>query len=95
VPHFLSSRAERSTRRNNPSGGYDHALSELSHKQRSRVGGRSALDDEEEGEGITVERTVRMQRHQAPRVSGEGSERSLVNWKADVYTEERNEKEVV
>ncbi|KFY44065.1 hypothetical protein V495_03648 [Pseudogymnoascus sp. VKM F-4514 (FW-929)] len=95
VPHFLSSRAERSTRHNNPSGGYDHALSELSHKQRSRVGGRSALDDEEEGEGITVERTVRLQRHQAPRVSGEGSERSLVNWKADVYTEERNEKEVV
>ncbi|KFX94880.1 hypothetical protein O988_06098 [Pseudogymnoascus sp. VKM F-3808] len=95
VPHFLSSRAERSTRRNNPSGGYDHALSELSHKQRSRVGGRSAIDDEEEGEGITVERTVRLQRHQAPRVSGEGSERSLVNWKADVYTEERNEKEVV
>lgn len=93
VPHFLSSsRGERSTRQNNASGGYDHALSELSHRQRSKVG-RSVLDDEDEGEGITVERTVKMERHQAPRVSGEGSEKSLVNWKADVYTEERRVKD--
>ncbi|KFY07466.1 hypothetical protein V492_07128 [Pseudogymnoascus sp. VKM F-4246] len=93
VPHFLSSsRGERSTRRNNVTGGYDHALSELSHNKRSKIG-RSVLDDEDDGAGITVERTVRMQRHQAPRVSGEGSERSLVNWKADVYTEERGEKQ--
>lgn len=91
VPHFLSSsRGERTTRRNNASGGYDHALSELSQSKRSRVG-RSAIDNEDEadGNGITVERTVRVQGHQAPRVSGEGSERSLVNWKADVYTEGR------
>ena len=94
VPHFLSSsRGERTTRRNNASGGgYDHALSELSQSKRSRVG-HSAIDNGDEvdgnGNGITVERTVRVQGHQAPRVSGEGSERSLVNWKADVYTEER------
>lgn len=62
---------------------------------------RSAIGDEDEvdvdannGNGITVERTVRIQGHQAPRVSGEGSESSLVNWKADVYTEERRQKDI-
>ncbi|KAL5345433.1 hypothetical protein ACLOAV_009805 [Pseudogymnoascus australis] len=92
VPHFLSSsRGERSTRLNDTSGaGYGHALSELSQNKRSRVE-RSAIGDDEDGtNGITVERTVRMQRHEAPRVSGEGSESSLVNWKADVYTGEKN-----
>ncbi|KFY17311.1 hypothetical protein V491_05038, partial [Pseudogymnoascus sp. VKM F-3775] len=90
VPHFLSSsRGERSTRRNNASGGYDHALSEISHNKRSRVGRSAIEDDNDDGAGITVERTVRVEGHQAPRVSGEGSERSLVNWKADVYTEAR------
>ncbi|KFZ07637.1 hypothetical protein V501_06263 [Pseudogymnoascus sp. VKM F-4519 (FW-2642)] len=101
VPHFLSSsRGERSGRHNNASGGYDHALSELSQNKRSRVV-RSAVGDEDEvdvngnnGIGITVERTVRIQGHQAPRVSGEGSESSLVNWKADVYTEERRQKDI-
>ena len=95
VPRLLSSHT-RSGHRNR--SGYDsHPLSDMvqSKNNRSKVQrsvGRSALGDEEmEAEaGIVVERTVHMHRHEAPaRSSREGSERSLVNWKADIYAEER------
>jgi len=66
----------------NLSGDGSHHLTDLRSKLRTNP-----------GNDIVVERTI--YQHQTARTSQDVNERSLVNWKADIYTEELKAKKNV
>jgi hypothetical protein len=87
LPHFLSSvHTDSNLNTFNPSNYHNsHKLTDMRSKN-DRSTNRTALGNDET---IVVERTVHQTRDQ--RASMEGSEKSLVNWKVNVYVDSDRE----